>query len=459
MKNKLLIMGAVLMTLPGFARAAEFPLEFKTINPGEVMAFPGGSGISALALPRKPAEIRKEPAAVSSHPLYGEFVSPSRRMHFRIDESAGTGKGYDRLVMDLNANRDLTDDAVIRLVVETNRNRVTSVLPSSVKLFGPIPAPAEFNVGGHPPIYFAQLYLYSSSGESDARIPIQGQLRMKPGWYMETTAEIEGTGRKVGLVDANCNFRLGDSLVPSTYRRSNEENVTNWYFQDGDMVLVDLDKSGKYQDSPIHSEMLPYYPMAYLGANPSRISVSAGARSLSIEPWTEPTAELDVQPHGAQVDQMQLAFESAPGKWQLMMAKVTNGKTRVPPGHYRLYSCTLLDRMPSGETLLLGGTKSEIESGIQCPAGVTTPFKCGAPLKASASSERNKHVTLSETGEAPSDLNTEYYIRASLVGAGGETYSRFLTYSNKRTGQPPKPTFEITDSQSGKIESGNMEFG
>jgi hypothetical protein len=456
MKIKMLVMGAAMMTLPGAAMATEHPLEFKTIKPGEVMSFPGGSGISAQALSRKPVEIRKEPAAASTRPLYGEFISTSRRMHFRIDESAGTGKGYDRLVLDLNTNRDLTDDAVIRLVVETNKSRVLS---PSMKMFGPITAPAEFNVGGHQLEYFAQLYVYSLSEGSEAQIPVQGQLRLKTGWYMETTAEIDGAKRRVALVDANCNYRLGDSLVPSTYRRSGQENTTNWFFQNGDMVLVDLDNSGRYQDSPIRSEMLPYYPMAYLGSTPSKISISTGIRSLVIEPWTEPMAELDIQPHGDQVDQVQVAVENAPGAWQLMMAKVTKGKTRVPPGPCRLYACTILGKTPSGDTLFLGGNKSEIGEAIQCPAGVTTPFKCGAPLKATVSSERNRHVTVSETGDVPSEMNTEYYIRASLVGAGGETYSRFLTASAKGTGQPSKPTFLVTDSQGGKVESGTMEYG
>ena len=35
---------------------------------------------------------------------------------FRLDESKGNGQGYDRLIVDVNRNGDLTDDPVVSTV-------------------------------------------------------------------------------------------------------------------------------------------------------------------------------------------------------------------------------------------------------------------------------------------------------------------------------------------------------
>ena len=67
---------------------------------------------------RRPHRPVKYPAFKSDKPLYGsapfagrtaEFPAPGR-YYFAIDESAGTGQGYDRLYLDFNCDLDLTND-------------------------------------------------------------------------------------------------------------------------------------------------------------------------------------------------------------------------------------------------------------------------------------------------------------------------------------------------------------
>ncbi len=61
------------------------------------------------------------PSFTSQQPLYGavDFVAPTARLdsaalyRFALDESGGTGKGYDRLYFDLNRDRDLRNDGVL----------------------------------------------------------------------------------------------------------------------------------------------------------------------------------------------------------------------------------------------------------------------------------------------------------------------------------------------------------
>ena len=60
------------------------------------------------------------PAFKSGKPIYGSIwfaneygnMNSGIQYHYAIDESAGTGKGYDRLYFDLNRDLDLTNDAL-----------------------------------------------------------------------------------------------------------------------------------------------------------------------------------------------------------------------------------------------------------------------------------------------------------------------------------------------------------
>ena len=111
-----LLCGVVLTAIPFLAPAKDFPLEFKTLNAEEAMAFPGGSGLYGTLRLDKPNAITKAPPAISKHPLYGQMSVSTNRVYFQIDESKGDGNGYDRLIVDLNQNGDLTDDvAAIRV--------------------------------------------------------------------------------------------------------------------------------------------------------------------------------------------------------------------------------------------------------------------------------------------------------------------------------------------------------
>ena len=113
------VCGLIAVAAVATASAEDFPLTFRTIAPKDVMAFPGGYGAMGQLRLAKPAKLKKEPKAVSGHPLYGECgeADGAAAFLFRLDESKGDGKGYDQLIVDMNQNGDLTDDATIPLVV------------------------------------------------------------------------------------------------------------------------------------------------------------------------------------------------------------------------------------------------------------------------------------------------------------------------------------------------------
>ena len=76
------------------ASGEDFPLTFRTIPAKDVMSFPGGSGSYGLLQVAKPTKLRKEPKAMSRHPLYGECrdAPPERLSSFASMSPKGTAR-------------------------------------------------------------------------------------------------------------------------------------------------------------------------------------------------------------------------------------------------------------------------------------------------------------------------------------------------------------------------------
>jgi hypothetical protein len=459
-----LLCGAVLAAIPLLTSAKDFPLEFKTLTAEEAMSLPGGgSGAGSLQL-EKPGAITKAPKAVSKYPLYGQ-LSGANRLWFRIDESKGNGKGYDTLILDLNQNGDLTDDPVA-LRVDKPAPVISSTSERSV--FGPIAVPEGKKIGAWQPVYYARMNLYNLADriKSGSRANSPGQLSLRSGWCAETTVEMDGVTRKVGIVDGNCSFRLGDTSKPYTY--TNQDEVS-WYFSGGDSFLVDNDGSGKFRSSIDNTESAPFGPLLYLGAKPYSAVLAADSKTLALEPFKGPLAELALQPHGEQVSEIEVAWENAPGQWQELQLGVANGKASVPPGNYRLLSCSLLVKTADGETLILSGYKRSPEKTTAAAAGAATPFKCGSPLEFKVTSERDtrssganmaESVARMGKGLAEPEQSPQQLIRAYALGAGGETYGNFMVKNSQgKMHKPPNPVFVIATTDGKEVASGNMEFG
>jgi hypothetical protein len=94
---------------------------------------------------------------------------------FRLDESKGTGRGYDRLCIDMNFNNDLSDDPVIRVAAGMDNS------------FGPFPYPGPTKVNGNLALY-AKLTVYGGPYPTAATMST---------CVIRITAPVVGTGREV----------------------------------------------------------------------------------------------------------------------------------------------------------------------------------------------------------------------------------------------------------------------
>ena len=119
------------------------------------------SGQAADCNERPDPNVKKYPAFKSDKPLYGSIQLPREfqrkasgpMYHFAIDESAGTGRGYDRLYFDLNRDLDLTND--VPRSTQDNPPKGAILGSSRYKpqiCFNCIDIPFDFGSEGHQPL-------------------------------------------------------------------------------------------------------------------------------------------------------------------------------------------------------------------------------------------------------------------------------------------------------------------
>jgi len=465
MRTTVSLCGALLLAMPGLAVATDYPLAFKTLDAQQAVSFNFGSTTYAMIQAGKPAGIVKAPPAVSQHPLYGTIAAGPDQMLFRLDESKGTGQGYDRLIVDVNRNGDLTDDPVIRPVPPARGLPVISTLQQSI--FGPIGAPDSLKIGADRPAFYAQVYLFMPPGAVAATGPnsTAGEIIVRPGWYLEAMVDAGGKKHKVDLVDADCNFKIGDAARATSYQSGLNASQANWLFEGGDRFLVDWNGSASIQSTLFDDQSSSFGPILYLDGKPYKATLAADCKTLSLDAWTEPMAELAVA-HAEQISSLHVAWEKAPGDWVLLKPSVENGTAKVPPGNYRLYSVNLRAKTASGDSLVMSGTKRVPGASIKAVAGQATLFNCGAPLEVSVTAQPVRGVTSTSSGVLGSlatallgQSGPAVSIQATILGAGGETYSvPYLMSSNGGLRQPPGPTFAVL-SEGKQVDSGSMEYG
>ena len=447
MTKKMAVLILAAFAAGSLALAADFPLKVKSLTSEEAMRLPGGFGAMGQVATAKPPAISKEPKAVSKHPLYGTFITPNvspeaakSGLAFRLDESKGDGKGYDRLIIDFDGNGDLTDDAVIKGAMETSAGG-----SPEITMFGPIEAPAGKRTGAWQPTYHAQMYLFNRSLIKTSGTNYIGYLRLKAGNYLETTVDIGGVKQRIALVDGDCNLRIGDK--PAAQEQQIGPNERTTYFSPADTILRDRDGTGKYQNE---TDAECFGNIIYFGPAPYNMTLAKDMAAVQLEPYSGPTGELTAA-NGDKVGALTVAWESAPGKWEPLSPDVSSGKAKVPAGSYRLYACALTAKAGDGATLMISGTnRTGKASTVKVAEGKSAALECGTPIDLQVKAEKR---------EGPTRGASMLSINVSIVGAGGEVYNSFAKMANGQPAQLDPPKFKVLDQKEQILASGQLEFG
>lgn len=440
------------------ARAAVFPLERKTMTAEEALVCPGyGPGV-ALELD-KPKAIAREPKAASKYPLYGVFKSGEKyALPFRVDESKGTGKGYDRLMVDLNGNGDLRDDPVSR----GSRKDSPNLLPDrETVIFEPIELPSDKAMGPWNPRFGAVMYIRRDrqtlfkAGQRDSI----GSIGLRAGCYLEATVDLNGVKEKIGLVDANCNLRIGDNAGIVVIKRGLGAGDA-FNLQRGDAILRDRNGNGRIDFDLCESESEPFNDVICFGSKVYRMTVDQDLRSLHLEPHPDPVGQVAFVGHAETIRTVTLAREKAAFQWQPVTPAIVNGRAVVPVGKYHLFTCVVACTNGEGTIAMTKGQADTTKDVFQILPGKTATLRCGMPLELRIRAERlrspgeDQAVTRTAVTSNPPLL----LITVQIIGASGEKYYAHAKGADL-TVLPPPPRFRILEGQGNAIASGQFEYG
>jgi hypothetical protein len=460
MKTQLLWFLASNLTVAG--QAADFPLVLKQLSLEEALICPGGYGMQGQIMNRQANGPTAEPKAASAHPLYGEFYSSGGKpIWFRIDESQGTGKGYDRLIIDFNHNGDLTDDPVAEKVSSAQRGSSME----SVR-FGPIVVPQKIGKSSWQPTVCAEVNLYNRSaiGSSERNTYI-GYVNVRPGWLLEATIELKGVTEKIAFQDGNCNFRLPEKPQVSKIMRS-QNDPGSWYLSPADYVLRGADASGKYRRDMFANTAEAFYSTLYFKGSPYTVKLKDDLSSVSVQACTGPMGQFTVPD---KLSDIVLARKLAQGDWEPISPQIKEGKICAPAGEYRVVSCAISAKDRSG-SLYKATCNSPGDKILTLSTDQAQPLDYGVPLELKVTSERvtNQGEPVGLMAKArslfsstPASQALTMQLNLTIAGKNGEPYQGFYIGKPGResVNRMSTPRFRALDSGGKEVASGTFEFG
>jgi len=452
MTKKTTALALMVLAVASVVLPAEFPLELKTLTLQETLAFPGSDGQMAQLVTAKPESISRQPAASSKYPIYGVLATDGEsRMAFRLDESKGTGKGYDALILDLNRNGDLTDDPVTQ---EAQKNEeVVGQMEQS--LFGPIAVPAAQSAGPWRPSLCAEMLLYNRSMLKQRDNAFLGFLRVKPAGYLETTVEVNGVKQKIGVCDGNCNLRLGDPAAMEVSKRSGE---AYWFLRPSDTLLRDRNGDGQFDSDDVAAESEPFSEIVYFGPTPYSLTLAGDLKAVRVEPYSGAVGELKIEKAGA-VRSLTVGWEKSAGQWRCLTPGVgPDGEFKAPVGAYRVYTCSLAGKAKGGAVVAVSGMQRKAEGSVRIEPGQSAGLPCGAPLDLKVvANTRTQQRGGGWFRSAATVTNVD--INIQVVGAGGENYSAYRIADKNRVARPKPPQFRVLGENRKEIAAGQLEYG
>jgi hypothetical protein len=283
---------------PGQVRASSIPDTAVAYDLKEISAFDVPVSVRPYFTLGPYAECRREPNEQvkrypkfqSEHPLYGTLVIGAQARHrapgpsyqFALDESAGTGRGYDRLYFDRNRNADLTDDGYktpAREAPQKDRFASSASMRANV-WFDPLAVGVGASDSSRPPLEITpHLFIYDDDTRNRALV-----------FFVGTKAH-EGT------------IRVGDQEFKAVLGHDNA--ISGWFDQpDTALHLLAVDNSrsaqvswgGGTQLSTLHRRGDTFY----------RFAAPPTGEKLFVWPYAGPFGTLEIGTGGRGIGRVSL---------------------------------------------------------------------------------------------------------------------------------------------------------
>jgi hypothetical protein len=452
--KKMPVVGMLLaMAVVCSAAEKSFPLRYapdilKALGQREFLL----GGGNAKPCPR-PAAIKGEPKYRSANPLYFVLLRKGFEPGIvcAVDESAGTGKGYNALYADSSGDMDLADEKPVRGYVQKGLDGL------STTKFGPVALPMKGEAATVP--YHVNLTLERSEPTGGTGNEPTAYLYFSPAGCFTSQVELDRKYKMV-LVDTDSDGAIGGtaSVVKDMKGAGAGDGPPQRIrMTETDVMFVDLNGDGRFDlmsDSP---ERIPCGPLVRIGRQWVRVGVSEDLKSVVVEQAEVKTGTLALcEP----VVEATLASEQA-------IVTIPRGKKQMicPAGEYHLITCEL-QRSDRKNTWMLDGSGCTASKPMVVEADQTAELKLGGPLvpriDVSGGAKQDDAVAVA--------AGQELSLLLAILGINGEYY-RDPPCAGKKvvrpgasgvalvSGLPTTIPFVVLDEKGKKVTSGKFESG
>jgi len=393
------------------AAAPETPLSYAFSAFHGPPVFTSGQSLKAASAPTE--TLRATPRLRSQKPIFTAAElgrGGDTTVTVLIDESGGTGKGYDRLIVDANNNEDLTDDPVLRSVHRRGHLE-----------FGPLALRIE--VEGRCRLYHAKVEQFDTF-EGAERRP-KPEFRLKSLGYYTGAARFGTKRHPVVLVDANANGLYGEA-----FREFDPEGRKS-----GDMLLVDANHDGRFdQGGIIPKETLHCGKCIVVDGRFYELSLRPDGSAMSVTPARVRLASLK-----SSYPRFSLMLKSPDG---VLPIEGRNGVAQVPPGQYQVMAWSIERQAGSNKWSVMGSSPGIGAPELKVSEGSDSSFQLKSPLKAKVSADRSG---------PPGNFN----FQLQLTTASGEN----IADVNVNGRRPAEPRLKLLDEGGNEIADLKFHYG
>jgi hypothetical protein len=308
--------------------------------------------------------ISKMPVTKSKKPLFYspqiDGVGKDGMLCIVMDESGGTGKGYDTAFVDVNRNFDLSDDTPVSWSI--GRGRSTSPWITVQAHQGPSDGEHTSN-----PIQI-RLMSYDVQGHDVS-------MQKKGAW----TCVVACTKGDVqfALADMNHNGVYGERMKPANAKDPNSR-------QPGDYAFVDAVGMGKTFIYPYGPDALQLNEAVKLGARFYKIDANAIGNKVTIAPYDGPMGQLLVQVSNVNGKKATVTNMSISGDMGTYSFDDCKGPIAIPSGSYKVDGC--------GIVLAAKNKTFQLSCSLNSPAKVEADkqsvVSIGGPIKLAINPEK-----------------------------------------------------------------------
>ena len=406
-----LILGAVVLAGGRSVGAAVEPqtIEMTVYGGDDVTDLTGYGNCQWLYPLDEPNEtLAGEPTYASGKPVYYRpcYGDASDNVYtLVIDESGGTGTGYDTVYADRNNdNRIDPETEKLAFVLGTTRHAE------------PVRIELTVSAGGKTIPYSFEFSAFPYKDDNHRVEKIHANCRNSS--IVVGHAEFGGAKRRIAIADLNSNGRFNDT----------EQGVFR-----GDRVFIDFDGDGKFRGESEAQERFPYGRYTNVRGQWYTIVASAAGTRVDIAP-AQPSLVKVKGPPG--VSRVTLHSET-----QSQDVTFADGVAEAIAGTYRLAGMELSARDTQGKVWTCPGSFRDAAKEVTIEASTQTRLPEVLPLT----------VSIEAASKAPFDVIA---LTPKLASAGGGTF-RFP----QRDGRRPTGAFQIFDAAGEVISTGKFEYG